>query len=189
MSIPVTCPSCGHQTKAPDTAAGKRGKCPKCGGVVQVPSDAAPPVIDAEVVEAQVVDSPPPLPDTIPIEPAPGDDAGAPPQDRRPCPVCGEMIPTNALKCRFCNEIFDPELKKQEAKKGKSSFIGGEGENLSAGEWVVALLCSGIGCIVGIVWMVQGKPKGKKMLLISLGMQVFWVIVRLVIEAAAASAR
>ena len=29
-------------------------------------------------------------------------------------------------------------------------------------EIIVAILCSGIGCVDGIVWMIQGKPKGKR---------------------------
>jgi hypothetical protein len=35
--------------------------------------------------------------------------------------------------------------------------------DLEVGDWILAVLCSGIGCIMGIVWMVQGKPKGIKM--------------------------
>jgi len=31
MSIPVTCPDCGKASKAPDSAAGKHTRCPKCG--------------------------------------------------------------------------------------------------------------------------------------------------------------
>jgi hypothetical protein len=45
--------------------------------------------------------------------------------------------------------------------------------DLSVLDWILAILCSGIGCIVGIVYIVQGKPKGTKMLIISI---VVWVI-------------
>ncbi len=79
--------------------------------------------------------------------------------------MCGEMIVATAAKCRYCGEIFDPALKK--AKKKKTSR-GGDEADLSAGDIVVGLLCSGIGCIAGIVWMIQGKPKGWKMLLLSI---------------------
>ena len=33
MSIAVRCPDCDHQFAVPDRYAGRRGKCPKCGGV------------------------------------------------------------------------------------------------------------------------------------------------------------
>jgi len=194
MSIPITCTACGYQTTAPDTAAGMKGKCPKCGALVRVPGEKVKPARDADVVEAEVVESPPPLPplDFEPIaleglsQGTPVASPAAPPAgDRRPCPACGEMIAVGALKCRFCNEIFDPDLKKREARKSKPGFVGGDGDDLTAAEWLVAILCSGIGCIVGLVWMISGKPKGKKMVLVSILMILVWTVVRVVIEAAA----
>ncbi len=38
MSIAITCPACGGQLKAPDTAIGKRVRCPKCAKPVTVPA-------------------------------------------------------------------------------------------------------------------------------------------------------
>jgi ribosomal protein S27E len=37
MSIRVSCPSCRTEAIVPDDAAGKKGKCRKCGGIVRVP--------------------------------------------------------------------------------------------------------------------------------------------------------
>jgi hypothetical protein len=37
MAIPVTCEGCGARFKAPDAAAGKKGKCKKCGASILVP--------------------------------------------------------------------------------------------------------------------------------------------------------
>ncbi len=73
------------------------------------------------------------------------------------------MIVVGAAKCRYCGEIFDPALRKSK-KKGKRSRGGGDDEDLTGGEIAVAILCSGIGCIMGLVWMIQGKPKGGKMI-------------------------
>jgi hypothetical protein len=45
MSIPVSCPACGSKLQAPDRAAGRQAKCPKCGKPVSVPAtNHAPPV-------------------------------------------------------------------------------------------------------------------------------------------------
>jgi len=99
-----------------------------------------------------------------------------PPEQRRPCPACGEMIPYAAAKCRFCGEIFDPTLKRKAQKSADPS------QDMSTGDWVVAILCSGIGCIAGIVWMIQGKPKGSKMLIVSLCSSAVWTAVRFMIE-------
>ena len=94
--------------------------------------------------------------------------------------MCGEMIPINAVQCRFCHEIFDPALK---AARTKAAIPDGDAD-LSAGEWVLAILCSGIGCIVGIVWMIQGKPKGMKMFGLSFVMVIVWNIIGFIIQSA-----
>lgn len=177
----VACPSCQKKIKAPDSAAGKKAKCPSCGTVMVLPA----PVQDAEPINRQA--PPPNDPLSAPAgggisslldeademysvqnkpapssadpfggqAPSPVTDSGVP---RRPCPACGEMIIMSALKCRFCGETFDPGLK----RKRRSG--GSDDEDLTALEWVVAILCTNIGCILAIIWMIQGKPKGSKML-------------------------
>ena len=45
MTIRETCPSCSSPLNAPDSAAGKMLKCPKCGAMIAVASD-VPPVIE-----------------------------------------------------------------------------------------------------------------------------------------------
>lgn len=55
--------------------------------------------------------------------------------------------------------------------------------DLTVPDWLLAVLCSGIGCIMGIVWIIQGKPKGGKMLMISFLFAVLWNIVRFTIVA------
>jgi hypothetical protein len=169
VPISFQCPQCGKKLKAPDDAAGKSSRCPGCGSPVTCPE---------AIYDAELVDAPPDgfnpfgdLADDQPYAvagPKPGDapEFGATPGEaRRPCPMCGEMIVASAAKCRFCGEIFDPALKK--AKK-KAKKRGPEAEDLTGGDIVVGLLCSGIGCIAGIVWMIQGKPKGWKMVLLSI---------------------
>jgi hypothetical protein len=42
-------------------------------------------------------------------------------------------------------------------------------------------LCSGIGCIIGIVRLIQGHPTGGKMLGLSLLFCVIWNIVRVML--------
>jgi hypothetical protein len=209
MPISMQCPTCGKKLNAPDSAAGKRARCPQCKTIVTLPSPGGAPA--EEVLEAEPVQAPAPAdPDALgfgdePAAPAPpplpsggfgdsGDiplapDAAPPPagapggdQPRRPCPMCGEMIPVSAVQCRFCHEIFDPALKKAQKKKMAVATDGDD--DLSTGEWVVAILCSGIGCICGIIWMIQGKPKGKKMFAVSFVAAVVWSVIRGVLESA-----
>jgi hypothetical protein len=102
VPIQVTCPSCNATLKTAESSAGKKAKCPKCAGVIQIPELAAP--LDEYELESE--------PDA---RGAFSDDelASGPPvaQDRRPCPACGELIPKKAIKCRFCGEILDHSMR------------------------------------------------------------------------------
>lgn len=57
MPIPVSCPNCSARINAPDSAAGKRAKCPKCGGVIPIP--AAEPEVEVVDDDFEVVDDEP----------------------------------------------------------------------------------------------------------------------------------
>jgi predicted RNA-binding Zn-ribbon protein involved in translation (DUF1610 family) len=184
MPISFQCPQCGKKLKAPESAVGKSSACPGCGGTVTCPE----PIYDAEVVDMTLEqpgtsagldphvnrddDKPYGLVDQGPTAPAR--------DNRRACPMCGEMIMAGAAKCRYCGEVFDPALKKV---KGKNSKQYSEDSDLSGGEMAVAILCSGIGCIAGLVWMIQGRPKGMKMFGLSLLMGVVGYIVVVIIAA------
>lgn len=107
MPISITCPSCGKKLSAPESAAGKRAKCPKCATIVMVPNPQEP-IVDEPVAENPLD----PDFDDLGL-PAANPYASPPPVDepeRRPCPACGEMIVASAAKCRFCGEVFDPTL-------------------------------------------------------------------------------
>jgi len=111
VSLSCQCPQCGKKLKAPDSAAGKRAKCPGCGNPVQLPKA---PVLEAEEVAAEEGGD-----DEFGLQNFnEGDAYGGPAEDeRRPCPLCGEMIMAGAAKCRYCGEIFDETLKRKEKKK------------------------------------------------------------------------
>jgi predicted RNA-binding Zn-ribbon protein involved in translation (DUF1610 family) len=172
MAISFQCPQCGKKLKAPDDAAGKSSSCPGCGSKVTCPE----PVYDAEVVEMDLAPQKPKgfdpyaeLDDDKPYGVV-GPPAAAQTSDesRRPCPMCGEMIVATAAKCRYCGEVFDPTLKKAKSKKKKKKRYDPEDESLSGSEIAIGIICSGIGCIAGLVWMIQGKPKGLKMVGLSI---------------------
>jgi predicted RNA-binding Zn-ribbon protein involved in translation (DUF1610 family) len=176
MTIQVSCTACGKTLQAKDSAAGKQAKCPDCGGIISIPEAVYDAIdepgddfgggFDAEFDYAAAEHQSPTAP------------TGS---QRRPCPQCGEMIVASAAKCRFCGEIFDSRLKQQQQSRATASNAD---SNLSGGEWVVAIICSGIGCICGIVWMIQGKPKGLKMLGVSLAATFFWNVVNVILQMA-----
>lgn len=150
MPIQVTCPSCSRSFNAPDGAAGKRAKCPKCGSPIDIPAPAPKEEIfdaeaDADAIrpfsdEDFEVEPPPQLPAT---------------EDQRPCPMCGEMIQRTAVKCRHCNEIFDPLL----AKALRGSGTGGETDSQDQTSAILLFVTGILGCfspilaVYGIVFL------------------------------------
>jgi hypothetical protein len=86
-----------------------------------------------------------------------------------PCKVCGESILKTARKCRHCGE-YQAEADRKRFDKLKSQASGDE--ELTTGEIAFGILCSGIACILGLVWVVQGKQKGWKLVGIAFVSQV-----------------
>jgi hypothetical protein len=177
--------------------AGKLAKCLECGQKMRFPEA----VVDAEEVTGTPPSAaPPPGPppagafggDEYPLqmpppsspsrftdedfaEPAPPPAAAEP--GRHPCPMCGEMIADGAAKCRFCGAIFDPTLRRQEEKKKRKRSYSAEDEDLTSTDWLLAIICTNIGCIAGLIYLIQGKPKAGKMIGISLLFQVIWGVI------------
>jgi hypothetical protein len=174
MPIRFECPACKKRTQAPEELAGRKARCPNCQAVINVP-DLPEPVEEAD-------EAPQPAPAPARRAPARRAEDDEPEEQRRPCPMCGEMILATAVKCRYCGEVFDETLRRTERKRRRRHDPGDE--DLTTAEYVLAFLCSGIACIIGIVWMIQGKPKGTKMFVISLVMVFVWTGIRLAIESA-----
>jgi len=175
VSISCQCPHCGKRLKAPDSAAGKKAKCPGCGKAVQLPQEQ---VFDAEEVGGDAGGG-----EDIGLQNFDESAAygGPAEEERRPCPACGEMIMAKAAKCRYCGEIFDETLKRKEKKQ---KAVSDDDVDLTPGDWVFCILCGGIACIFGIVYAIQGKPKGWKMVGVSVLASIIWSVVRVVLEMA-----
>ncbi len=134
-----------------------RGGCARCGPAQAAASAAGLPPAAATV-------QPPPIPGTV------------------ACRFCREQIMAGSRKCRFCGEY------QSEADRilMQNRTVAASGDSkLSGWEIAVAILTCNIGCIVAIVYMVQGKPKGWKMLLINIGAQIVFGILWAVIQGAA----
>ena len=103
---------------------------------------------------------------------APAGDAG----DLVECRFCGEKIKARARKCRFCGEFQSAGDRRVRKRRGAAA--AGD-DNLTAAEIVFGIICSGIACIVGLVWMIQGKKKGGKLFLIALITSIIATVIQL----------
>lgn len=91
------------------------------------------------------------------------------------CKYCGEKILKKANKCKFCGELQGAADRVRIARQVREADAD---ENLSGTEIAFGILCGGIACIMSIVWIVQGKKKGWKLLGISLISQVIFGAIR-----------
>jgi hypothetical protein len=89
------------------------------------------------------------------------------------CRFCGEPIRAKAKKCRHCGEYQDPSV----ASKLRKNNDSDEDDQLGVWEWLLGIVCGGIACIVGIVWICQGKKKGWKLLLVAIISNVIWRVI------------
>ncbi len=123
MPIVVVCP-CGAKLKAPDAAAGKRVKCPKCASPLAVPAAEA----DFEEVEDDV---PPPVASPAKKKPMlvddDDDDAPRPAKKKKPAPVeVNEAVDDDdeddapkKKRRRDDDDEDEDEAPKKKGKKGK----------------------------------------------------------------------
>jgi hypothetical protein len=96
------------------------------------------------------------------------------------------------MRCEFCgaNLMGGAAAAVPSGRGGRQklaySTAGDDESTLSTGEILLCIFCSGIACIMGIVFLTQGKPKGWKMIAISFGVSMIGGIIRGAIELSAA---
>jgi hypothetical protein len=100
-------------------------------------------------------------------------------EDMVECKFCGELIKRKARKCKHCGELVGTAARAVEAeRKAKED----KDANLTTTEIIFGLLCGTIACIFGVVWAIQGKKKGLKMIGLAIASQFAWAAIQMVIK-------
>jgi len=84
--LKINCLHCHQRIGVPETAIGKKVKCPNCSKVINVPLD-----IGSSQAETAHLETP--------ISPPQYDQ-----QKKKQCPFCNEWIPVTAIECESCGE-------------------------------------------------------------------------------------
>lgn len=150
MPISVTCPQCGKVLQARESAAGKRSTCPDCGNIVTIPELHEELLGFAEKTASELIAN---------VDQDSGDDG-----ERKRCPLCGEMIAKSAVKCRFCNEFLDPAMRTSQRSRAGTSTLNPANDDLTVIDWIIAVFCPCLACILGVVYLLQGKASGGKLI-------------------------
>jgi phage FluMu protein Com len=107
MAIEFHCPQCQRLMRTPDATAGKKGKCPGCGAIADIPRSAAPAARESTIAAQPAPQAAPAAPSAPPAPPA-----AAPDKIEFPCSQCGKPVRTAASlagkkgKCPNCGGIF-----------------------------------------------------------------------------------
>lgn len=145
MPIRATC-QCGHSVSVPDEMAGKRGKCPKCKEILQIPAATAKSGSGKSSSGSAQAAKPAPKGVTAPAsKSAPTAKASSPKGNAAPagggisslfdevglvqkkgqiCPACDAPIPPNSVLCVSCGFNFTEGRKLEGFEAAKTQMFG-----------------------------------------------------------------
>jgi outer membrane protein assembly factor BamB len=113
MPIPIQCEQCGKPMQVPERMAGKKGKCPACGGLIEIP--AAPPAA-----------SPGSAPPSSPATAAPASATACREHGGKAVGTCGACGGALCLECRKAYGYFCSAACRDKARANRPSAAEAE---------------------------------------------------------------
>jgi hypothetical protein len=109
--------------------------------------------------------------DPPPVATPPVSHRSAPPAapKQKACPSCGGVISAFARICEHCgaNVATGGAAPMNSATPKKYAAQNSDDDNMGVLNWLLILFCGVIGLVVAIIYTVQGKGKGPKMLMVA----------------------
>jgi predicted Zn finger-like uncharacterized protein len=163
MPVSLTCPSCASSLRVPDSAAGRKVKCPKCGSVIGVPA-AGEEIVDRATLGVKAAE-------------APGPASAAPTSRRRQAENEDEDAPRASRSRREYDDDDDDDYDDEPRYSHRAAALGQGGglqlglgiASLSVGilglliSWIPvfgALIC-GVGLVLGVVAVIVAISNGR----------------------------
>lgn len=155
--IRVSCPQCGKVLQGRASMAGKRVKCPACSQVLVLPGGQEEAAAVQPAVHQPLADQP----QSSWFDQAMDDYVIArPPPSREPVVAAANPY---AAPTTLGSGTISP--------RRRSAWSNDE---LSSTDWILVILCTNIACIIGIIRLIQGKPK---MIVAALTANVIWFFI------------
>ena len=156
MTITVTCSQCAKTFKAPDTAAGRKARCPGCGHALEIPKPAA----ETPAAKATKADRPgkpvvpePVIPEPVRVAAAPPKGAEAEQDEFISVPPIGVQTPTGLSAGA---RALARRAQRSHRKLGEVARIAG-------------FILGGLCLVLGITGMMVLALRGRALLLPALG--------------------
>ena len=168
---------CGQKIKVDDVHAGKKGRCPKCKGVVLIPHSS-----EEEIALEEMLGSAEPndLIDTLDSQ----EDAQPYVMAKeaiptKPCPYCGKDILAIDHKCQHCGKSLRARAPGPMRVSAKPRVVAPKGNKWSAGKMTFYVLCALFvpipGVIIGIVGLTRRGKRRQGLVLLLLAVVVLAV--------------
>ncbi len=162
MTIAVQCGSCRKRFAAKEKLAGRKMKCPQCGGVLTIPKPRPGPKAARQATEppGDYAVAPPPAGETGSSTAGTAGGTGRAPDTEPKCPSCGASLKAGDVLCVQCGydlrsgkklEISGPD--DREADPTASDAVSHAAR--SVGSYLLGCILSLVGMLIGaVVWYV-----------------------------------